>query len=218
MQTNGYLNASHPNRAALTTTIALHALALAGLFAYNPAIVGDVVTYLPTYAVPVEPPPVPPPPRADLKRLESKTPPSATPTRSTDVAAEVPRWDDLAPPAPLDLGIGNGSGIIVEPQAPSTPEPVFVAAALDMRATRDLQPPYPAALQRAEIEGSVTVSLRIGTDGRVIEVTLVRADDPGFFAATRDWALRHWRFRPATRDGVPVTGTLTKTVRFVIDR
>lgn len=220
MHANGYLNQTRPNRAALTTTIALHALAVVGLFAYNPGIVGDVITYLPIDTITAAPPPPAPPiPRTDVRKPAPRAadPASAEPTRSTatSIAPTAPAWPGLAPLQPIELGNGSGVGVPIEA---ATPEPVLVAASLDLRATRDLQPPYPPALQRAEVEGAVTVTLKIGIDGRVVDITLVRADDPGFFAATRDWALRHWRFSPATRDGVPVVGSLTKTVRFVIDR
>lgn len=57
----------------------------------------------------------------------------------------------------------------------------------------------------------------VGIDGRVKAVELVSADDPGFAEATRRQALRHWRFRPATRDGVPVESWRTMTVRFRMD-
>jgi periplasmic protein TonB len=70
---------------------------------------------------------------------------------------------------------------------------------------------------RLEIEGSVTVRVLIGTDGRVRQVQVVRATDPEFAKATERQALRAWRFKPATRDGVPVEDWQTLTVRFDIN-
>ena len=115
------------------------------------------------------------------------------------------------PPQPLP---GNGEGLSIKPQ----PVPVEISAQIDGRYSNDLQPPYPAGLERAEIEGRATVRVQVGTDGRVLAVELVRADDPGFFNATRDQALRRWRFRPATRDGQPIVSWVTKTVVFRIAR
>ena len=45
-------------------------------------------------------------------------------------------------------------------------------------------------------------------------VELIEATDPAFWEATRKQALKYWRFRPATRDGMPVTSDQIMTVRF----
>ena len=56
----------------------------------------------------------------------------------------------------------------------------------------------------------------IGTDGRVKQVEVVSTDDPLFADAAERQALRRWRFKPATRDGVPVQSWKQMTVRFEI--
>lgn len=103
----------------------------------------------------------------------------------------------------------------VDPPAPPQVEksaPVRIAAV--MRSDADLQPPYPAGEQRAGAEGSVTVRIVIGTDGRVKSVTKLRAASDDFFRATERQALRHWRFKPAMVDGEPVESTQNVTVHF----
>ena len=95
---------------------------------------------------------------------------------------------------------------------------MLTSASNDPRFARDLHPPYPPGLERLEIERSVTVGVQIGIDERVTAVARVKADDPGFFAATRGWALKRWRFKPATRDGEAVVSWLTRTVQFRIVR
>jgi protein TonB len=64
--------------------------------------------------------------------------------------------------------------------------------------------------------GKVTVRVLIGTDGRVKQVEPVTATSDAFFRATRDQALRRWRFRPGTRDGVPQEAWRTMSVTFVM--
>ncbi len=81
----------------------------------------------------------------------------------------------------------------------------------------EMQPPYPPPLQRAEVEGSVTVRVLVGGDGRPRDIVLVRTDDPQFFAAARNWGMRHWRFKPATEDGTAVESWFTLTVRFTME-
>ena len=90
-----------------------------------------------------------------------------------------------------------------------------MAARLD--SSSELQPPYPAAEERAEVEGSVVIRILIGTDGRVKAVEKVRATSDAFFRATERQALRHWRFKPATVDGRPVESRQTMTVRFQLN-
>ena len=58
--------------------------------------------------------------------------------------------------------------------------------------------------------------LLIGTDGRVKAVELVSTDSPGFFEETKRRALAKWRFKPATRGGVPEESWQVMTVRFEI--
>jgi protein TonB len=57
----------------------------------------------------------------------------------------------------------------------------------------------------------------IGADGRVATVECLSATTTEFCRATRQQALAKWRFRPATRDGVPVTATKDLTVRFELE-
>ena len=97
---------------------------------------------------------------------------------------------------------------------PPLPDPVFIRASLDQRRIGDIQPPYPGAMIRAQMEGFVKVHVFIGADGRVSSVELIEATDPAFWEATRKQALKYWRFRPATRDGMPVTSDQIMTVRF----
>jgi len=47
--------------------------------------------------------------------------------------------------------------------------------------------------------------------------THATATDAAFFEATRTQALRHWRFQPATRDGIPVESWRTMTVKFKLE-
>lgn len=100
---------------------------------------------------------------------------------------------------------------------PKVPTPIFTAALRDPRFAKDFQPDYPVGKLRLEIEGSVTVRILVGTDGRVRQVQILSATDPDFARATEKQALRAWRFKPAKRDGVPVEDWQTLTVRFDIN-
>ena len=127
---------------------------------------------------------------------------------------------------PTDLAIAD-TPVLLPPIADPVPQPRIelppsppvekaepVRTAPSLREGVERQPPYPAAEQRAGIEGSVTVRLVIGADGRVKSVSKVRGANAAFFRATERQALRHWRFKPATVDGRPVESVQTVTVQF----
>jgi protein TonB len=106
------------------------------------------------------------------------------------------------------------SGLPVDPPA----APVMIGASIDPRFSDGFQPIYPAAMLRLGKEGSCTVRVTIDPRGRVSNVVPVRGDDPAFCAATEKQAFAKWRFRPATRDGVPIAGEKELSVRFRLDQ
>lgn len=121
------------------------------------------------------------------------------------------------PPPPYVPPAGSGTGpTIIDPPPVAPPAPKFVLAELDGRFAGVFQPDYPASEQRREIEGVAKVKVLIGTDGRVKAVELVSTDSPGFFEETKRRALSKWRFKPATRGGVPEESWKVMTVRFQI--
>lgn len=113
------------------------------------------------------------------------------------------------------IAIADGKGTaIAEP--PAEPPPIFHAATRDPRFASAFQPDYPANLLQREIEGTATVRVLIGTDGRVREAQLVRASHPDFGKATLRQALKAWRFRPAMRGDNAVEDWQILSVRFTI--
>lgn len=108
-------------------------------------------------------------------------------------------------------GIGGGGGEIL-----TKPAPVVVDAVVDPRYAANYQPEYPSSERRLGNEGRVVVKVLIGTDGRVKQVEMVSSPSSSFFEATRRRALEKWRFKPGTRDGVPMETWKTMAVRFVM--
>jgi protein TonB len=90
----------------------------------------------------------------------------------------------------------------------------MVEPGIDPKALAAFQPDYPGTMIRQGIEGSVTVRLTISAQGRVIDIERLAATDEAFWLATQRHALRKWRFRPATRDGVAVSGAKVLTIYF----
>ncbi len=204
---------------------------LAAAIGINVAVVGALMVAAPiitskppvdgpitTYPVPIEPPPPPNPAPRTLPRTErpvdAPLPPIPMPTND---------WTPVPlPPLPGPLtGTDNGAGTGSLPgdgpvTAPTPVLPVIVAPGIDPRYARDFQPLYPPAEQRLGNAGKVTVRVLIGTDGRVKQVERIEASSDAFFRATETQALRKWRFRPGTRDGMPQEVWRTMTVTFVL--
>lgn len=194
--------------------VAVHAL-LVGGFLLMP---GDVIApYVPPILIgrpiPLDPPP---PPEAEKPQPPSRKAlqPAHDPLPSKPDAA-VDLTTGGGPMVLGDGGLGEGQrreGVIPPPL--SAPEPVLVEAGIDPRALAAFQPDYPASMIRQGVEGTVTVRVAIGADGRVTGVERLAASDEAFWIATQRHALRKWRFRPATRDGEPVASSKVLTVHF----
>jgi protein TonB len=216
MTGTGYLETRRRHPGLLAAAIALHVGIGGVILSYHPEILPVKPDAIDLRPITEEPPPPPRPKPVDAR---TKADPAPKPQIDQPITTVLPLqtrtepWPDTPPlpPGPL-AGAGDGGGTTVLPP----PAPVITPVGTDRRYVGDLQPPYPSALQRAEIEGTVTVRVQVGIDGRVTAVELVKADDPAFFASTRDWALKRWRFKPATRDGAPVVAWITRTVRFEI--
>jgi TonB family protein len=69
--------------------------------------------------------------------------------------------------------------------------------------TRKIDPKYPPATMKENIEGEVVLYAIIRADGSVDSIQLVRKLDPRLDANAMQ-ALAQWKFRPATRDGSPI--------------
>lgn len=158
--------------------------------------------------------PVDPPPD---KRPETSPAPKSHSVREAvkplvDLGARTDLGAEVVPFVPDPL---PDPGPITRPADPPAPPPL-VLAKLDPRYAAGFQPDYPASEQRRGIEGAARVRVLIGTDGRVKAVELVSTDSPGFFEETKRRALAKWRFKPATRGGVPEESWQVMTVRFEI--
>jgi periplasmic protein TonB len=115
-------------------------------------------------------------------------------------------------------GAGNDGDFgpkIQDPPKPPLP-PVFKRAVRDPRFASAFQPSYPSNLIVRGVEGSATIRVLVGTDGRVREANVVSATHPDFGKAALRQALKAWRFKPATRGGEPVEDWVTLPVTFVI--
>lgn len=200
----------HPVAALLAVALPAALVAVAAL---SPMIVVPPPKSEPITGTLIELPKPPPPEPAEDARPTPKTA-SATETVAPRVET-VPLDNDrvvVGPVIPDARPADPGRPAI----AADPPAPKLVLAEPDARFAGAFQPDYPAREQRRGVEGVVKVRVLIGTDGRVKAVELVSSDSPGFFEETKRRALSKWRFRPATRGGVPEESWKVMTVRFQI--
>ncbi len=169
-------------------------------------------------------PPEPPRPRA--------TPPPDTPVVNPDAApTEAPQGIGEEPPiadpvAAADLGTGvmfgtveGGIDTLAPPPPPPAPDPTprKVPVGGDVRVPQklhDAAPVYPAIAIAARVQGIVIVQATIGTDGQVVDATVLRSI-PLLDQAALD-AVRQWRYTATRLNGQPVAVVMTVTVNFTL--
>jgi TonB family protein len=81
---------------------------------------------------------------------------------------------------------------------------------------RRVQPIYPPQAQRLGVQGSVTLSTLIGTDGRVRNVSLISGN--ALLAPSAMAAVRQWVYRPYTEHGDTVEVETKIVVTFTLNR
>lgn len=199
---------------------AINGALIAGLILAAPEILPKPgPTVLEAENIPLElAPPEKPKEQPKLDREISRDPPIYVPTPPIPSTTENPiRTTNEFPPPPLppyQPPAPTGDPIVAEPPAPLPP---LIGAEQDGRYARDFQPGYPSVELRAQRDGVVKIRVLIGTDGRVKAAESVSATSDAFFDATRRQALSKWRFKPATRGGVPQESWKTLTVRFELE-
>ena len=94
----------------------------------------------------------------------------------------------------------GGPGAIVKPAEPQpdAPQPVVVMPEL----VHFENAPYPAEAQQAGVQGTVVLKLTVDKEGNVTAADVLEPAGHGFDEAAKAAALK-FKFKPATRDGVP---------------
>ncbi len=211
---------------ALTLIIGGHAIALALLVTAKMDVSGPA-KQPPTEWVDVPLPPAPPEPEPKpIEQPRTESPPAPNsfidrPPPTVSLPALGPAVEMGPPIASTVPDIGPAletplRSSIPDPVPPPPAEPVRVAARA-LTPPDLLRPPYPDSKRRGEEEAVLRLRLSIDERGRVSSVEPIGAADPAFLASARSHLQRHWRYRPATEDGRPVTSTLIITLRFELE-
>jgi protein TonB len=176
---------------------------------------------LKTFDVEEPPPPEeePPPPPPDQP---TQPPPISAPpvlnrvvTQPTQTAPPPPPQSAIpnyAPPAPQPAPPGPPPA--PPPPPPPPPPPRQAARAPQHRSGSISDEDYPASAIRAEAQGTTTIRMTVGADGRVTGCTVARSSGNSALDSTAcSLAQRRFRFTPAQdTNGNNVAGTSTRSI------
>jgi protein TonB len=198
--------------AAITVNAALLMLLLVPLRAPPPLDAPDLIQPV-RWILRETPPPQPPLPVA-VRKPRPQAPSTVAPQRvETPPAPQTPvlsEQGELAPDTPD------------APLAPTTPAiatPAATPPGVRLEYARAPAPSYPRAALHAGIEGTVLLQVLVDVDGRPLQVDVNRSSgDRRLDLAAREQVLRHWRFRPAIRDGRAVQAIGLVPINFSLDR
>ena len=217
MYADRYAQRTKFDPASMGLALVLNGTIVAGLIAFAAPKMFHRIPDPPINVIDVAPPSEPPPPEPATPELKTQTPTPQERVAVPETIVPTPPSDSnpytapTTPPGPVGGTIDGGF------VAPVKPTPVVMGAELDSRFAGSFQPDYPVGERRAEHQGRVVVRVLVGIDGRVKQVEKVSAPSDAFFEATEKRALQKWRFKPATRDGVPYETWKNVGVSFVLN-
>jgi TonB family protein len=129
--------------------------------------------------------------------------------RLAEEVSQAPRKDKEGKPvrfkarAPFNFPVEGDEG----PEANNAPKPAVRSV---------VQPVYPEALAAAGTVGGAILELRIGADGAVKQLSVLRSSHPDFANAAYS-AVQQWQFTPAQKDGVAVESRWRIAVNFSVE-
>jgi periplasmic protein TonB len=163
--------------------------------------------------VPVEPVTVERPERVDV------VPPQPRPQ---PVQRTQPTASPASDPVVVDHGTERADPVvdtIVGDSTPPDPAPAGPVHGMRLEYARTPPPAYPREALRRELQGVVMLEVLVDVDGKPVKVAIHASSGHRVLdqEAVRH-VLRHWTFRPATRDGRAVQAVGLVPIEFRLDR
>jgi TonB family protein len=84
------------------------------------------------------------------------------------------------------------------------------------RLALQVRPKYPKEAKQSGIEGKVSLHCIIGADGSVLQIEVLRGEEP--FVQAAKAAVAQWKYRPVVLNGVAVESETTVNVIFEIPK
>lgn len=164
--------------------------------------------------VPIKPPP-PPNPTAKPFRHPTELPIS-NPTHDVPLPHPDQTQLDSGPTTDTEVAVGGGAANFPQVITQLIPVPVRHEARL-LTPPDELKPPYPESKILSEEEATLQLRLAINDAGRVTAVDAIGPADRVFLEAARRYLITHWRYRPATEDGHPISSSVVISLSFRLD-
>lgn len=164
----------------------------------------------------LQPPPPPPSHQAPEKvRPEYKRPPTVvTPPSVVQLPALPTVIATVAKSAPIAPITGSVQAPVTASASPAqSTENIGDISARMISATA---PSYPLESRRAREQGTVVLSVVLGTDGRVATLSITRSSGFGRLDRAALNAVRRWRWAPLIRNGSPASVQGLVTIPFVL--
>ncbi len=161
-------------------------------------------------------------PNPEIRELASRYITSIKPGRAAPTEPGLPAPPPPPPPSPprpplLDdpHDISTQSATSPTPEA-SPPTPRRVGGSVpEPHLIKHVPPEYPEEARAARVQGPVILECKVGVDGRVSDIQIIRSV-PLLDKAAVD-AVRQWIYEPVVLDGAPVPVLMTVTVSFELD-
>lgn len=210
-----YGDTHRPDIAAIIVTAAIHAIVLAAVLmirAEAPQAKQDKrLTVVDLMASPPPPPPSPDVPPPSQPEIVAPRPPIQI--ARTPSVATTPDPQPQAPVAPVSApAIAPGPPVVAAPAPPSTVQ----VSDLSVRMTSGSPPRYPMESRRKREQGTVLLSLTLGVDGRVANISVARSSGFDRLDQAALSAVRKWRWAPLIQDGRPVLMKGVVEIPFVL--
>ncbi len=90
----------------------------------------------------------------------------------------------------------------------------FIAPAFQLGSANNPIPRYPRRARQQGIEGRVVIRLTVAADGTPARISILQSSCYAILDRAAVGTFRDWRFRPATRAGVPVVSSLDVPISF----
>lgn len=120
----------------------------------------------------------------------------------------------------LENGTAESQGNAVEDSTSSSASAAANGAEenqLPQPVATNVAPPYPEEARAAGLQGRVTLRLRIGVDGRVESLKILKSSGTASLDESALATVKQWRFEPARRLGRPVAMEVKTSVIFQIE-
>lgn len=131
------------------------------------------------------------------------------------------RTQSTTPPVDVPVLVDNGNEAYVPPVTPpvdTTTQVTGPITGMSLEYASAPAPSYPRDALREGITGTVLLEVLVDVDGSPLKVTIHRSSgNRALDRAAQLQVQKHWRFRPASRNGTPVQAIGIVPIDFKLD-